>query len=187
MKSPGLLSLLIGFIILLTFFGSDTRAQVSTISPSPMPKVENQVSSYELFWPISAGQVVGDQFYSIKLLKENLRELFIFSDSNKVEYNQTLSEKRTVEAEKLLVVKKDYQNAKKTLDQAQIKREKALDSINKSKKQGRNILDANARLIKSLKNQQSLLNYISTQVPEDQKNNVAESVSKIDIILDSLN
>lgn len=61
-----------------------------------------EVSSYELFWPISAGRVMGDPLYFVKTLKENIQGLIIFGAPKKAEYAVLLSTKRLVEAEKLI-------------------------------------------------------------------------------------
>lgn len=60
------------------------------------------VSSYELFWPISAGKVMGDPLYFVKALKENIKGLVTIGAPKKAEYAVLLSTKRLVEAEKLI-------------------------------------------------------------------------------------
>lgn len=151
-------------------------------SPSPSPTVV-PVDSYKLFWPITAGKVMGDSMYFLKTFKENLREMLIFSELKKTEYNMTLSEKRTVEAEKLFMVVKDFKNGKASLDAAQVKREKAVNLLGQAKDKGRNITDVKNRLVSSFERQRDLLNYISPQVPEEQKAVLSENASKLDFLL----
>lgn len=165
-----------------------TAGALSYADPSPTPDSSQtkSINSFELFWPISAGLVEGDKLYVLKTFKENLREVFIFNNLKKAEYNMTLSEKRTVEAEKLLINIKDYQNAKKTLLTAKLNREKVQSLLKKAKEQGKNVIDQKNRMISSFENQIILLNYIATQVPEDQKSAISENVSSLRIILESI-
>lgn len=155
------------------------------VSPSPSPTI-TPFDSYKLFWPISAGKVMGDSLYFLKSLKENLREIFIFSDFKKADYNITLSEKRVVEGEKLFLANKDYNNGKKTLEAAQQKREKALNLINKAKEKGRYVVDLQNRMVSSLEHQRALLSYISTQIPTDQQKEISENISQLNSLLAKL-
>lgn len=154
-------------------------------SPSPSPTIA-PVNSYELFWPITAGRVMGESLYFLKSFKEDLRELLIFSELKKADYNITLSEKRTVEAEKLFIARKDYSNAKNSLDVAQLKREKALELIQRVEKKGRDVENSKNRMTRSLENQRALLHYIATQLPEDQKDIVKENVDILNATLAKL-
>lgn len=181
-----------GLIIffLLVLLPSNVLAQKKTNfrpspSPSPSPTITS-VDSYKLFWPISAGRVMGDSFYFLKSFKENLREISIFSDFKKADYNITLSEKRVVEVEKLFLVNKDYVNGKKTLDAVQQRREKALSFINKVKKEGRNVADLQNRMASSLENQRALLNYVAAQVPEEQKQVIENNISSLNSLFVNL-
>lgn len=90
-------------------------------------------NSYELFWPIVAGRTSGDSLYPLKLLKENIRAVLIFSDIKKAEYSLFLSEKRLVEFENLVKVKKDGGNAIKTLDALNKNHMKVIDYLGKAK------------------------------------------------------
>lgn len=66
------------------------------------------VDSYELFWPMVAGKTVADGFvYKLKILKENARGSLIFGATQKADYNVFLASKRLLEAEKLLLEKRD--------------------------------------------------------------------------------
>lgn len=70
--------------------------------------VSATVNSYELFYPMVAGKTVADGFvYKLKILKENIRGSLIFGPTQKANYNVYLATKRLLEAEKLLVEKKD--------------------------------------------------------------------------------
>ena len=179
--SFGLLMFVV-FLLLPTSVSAQKKAVVS-LSPSPTTA---PVDSYKLFWPVTAGKVMGDSMYFLKTLKENLRETFIFSDIKKADYNMTLSEKRTVEAEKLFLDKKDHSNGKSSLEAAQAKREKAVSLLEKAQKDGRNIIDGWNRMISSFGRQLTLITYLSSQVPDEQKAVLSESASKLNSILSSL-
>ena len=143
------------------------------------------INSFELFWPISAGVVSGEQLYNFKILKEDIREIFIFSNLKKAEYNITLSEKRVLEVEKLFIDKKDYTNGKKTLDIANQKREKSLSLL---KKDGENNYsgELKTKIVKSFANQKDLLTYIMLQVSDDQKGTLRDSINQLGLLLESL-
>lgn len=173
-------------LFFLTLFVSDSVAQSEELSPTPTPATNLSVNSYELFWPISAGRVMGDQLYSLKLFKEGLREAFIFNDSKKAEYNVSLSTKRVVEAEKLYMANKDYENGKLSLDAGQRKREKARDLLKQTEAKGKNVTDLKNSMISVFERQGALLNYMSTQVPAGQKKAVDDNVSQLNSVIATL-
>lgn len=155
-----------------------------TSQPAPTPTVM-PVKSYELFWPIAPGKVMGDSLYSLKSFKEAVRESLIFGDVKKSEYNIILSEKRTIEAEYLFIIRKDYTNAVRTLSVAQQKREKARDLYIKAKVQ-KTTGDLQNKLILSLEKQKSLLTYLTTQVSEDQKQTIENNITGLKEVLMSI-
>ena len=73
-------------------------------------------SSYELFYPIVAGKVPGDSWYSLKMLREKFVALLLFDNDKKIDYHTSLSKKRLVEGEKLIVEKKNYALGIKSLE-----------------------------------------------------------------------
>lgn len=161
-----------------------TSVATPTSQPAPTPTVM-PVKSYELFWPIAPGKVMGDSLYSLKSFKEAVRESLIFGDVKKSEYNIILSEKRTIEAEYLFIIRKDYTNAVKTLSVAQQKREKARDLYIKAKVQ-KTTGDLQNKLILSLEKQKSLLTYLTTQVSEDQKKTIENNITGLKEVLMSI-
>lgn len=175
--------ILLAALFLVVFnlnFAKIAAAQDMVASPSA-----SNVNSYELFFPITAGKVAGNSLYFLKLLKENLREMLIFSDLKKSEYNITLSEKRIVESEKLLLDKKDYENGPKTLETAAKKWQQALNYLNSAKEQeGYN--NVRAKFNSSLEKQRLLLQYIMIQVPPEQKTILNETVNKLNSIFSQL-
>lgn len=101
-----------GFVLgLVLIFGviAPTFAQNATTN--------EEINSFELFWPIVAGRTIDDPLYPLKSLKEKIRGWFIFGKPQKAEYAITLATKRVVEAEKLLGDGKK-ELAEKTLDKA---------------------------------------------------------------------
>src|SRR3989344_5178852 len=75
-------------------------------------------SSYELFYPIVAGKIPGDSWYSLKMFREKVVGLLLFDNNKKIEYRTSLSKKRLVEGEKLIVEKKNYSLGIETLENA---------------------------------------------------------------------
>lgn len=161
---------------------ADAPHEESTESAQHVEKV----NSYELFWPIVAGKAMGEPLYFLKSLKESIREFLIFSAFKKAEYNITLSEKRTVEAEKLLMDKKDYENGKKSLAAAQTRREKALTLLKKAEESGQSVADLKNRFVGSLEKQRALLLYIGTQVPDEQREVIETNVDSLNSVLAQL-
>lgn len=170
------------FLFLLLVFNPSLLLAQTGAAASPAPIT---VNSFELFWPIAPGKVMGEAFYPLKTLKEKLRGMLIFDDFKKSDYNLTLSEKRVVEAEKLLVELKDYDNGKKTLDKATEARQLAVDFLEKSK-DSPDAGNLKGRIISSLEKQRALLNYIITLLPEDRKSIVNENISSINELLAKL-
>lgn len=144
------------------------------VTPTPLPQPSpTPVNSYVLFWPITAGRVMGDPLYTVKSFKENIRGMFIFGGQNKALYNLTLSEKRLVEAEYLYTVKNDYINAKKSLEASKDRLNTAVETFKNNEKTGTTD-QLKINLIKSVKNQQSLVFQLISKVPQDQKSTLEE-------------
>lgn len=89
-----------------------------TLAPTPTSGLKKTVTieeltvdwekktSYELFWPLTAGKIPGDKFYNLKVWRDNLMG-YLFSDPvKKSEYLKQLANKRLLEAEKLLEIKR---------------------------------------------------------------------------------
>lgn len=147
---------------------------------------QTTLDTYTLFWPVFAGKVMGESLYSLKLFKESVGEFFSFGDIKKTEYNITLSEKRAVEAEKLLLVKKDYENGKKTLEAARQKREKILNLLKQAESNNRKVEPLKGKIVTSLNNQLKLFNFLETKVPEDQKQLFRDAIDHINSLLSQI-
>lgn len=154
---------------------SPTPLEVATPSATPA-----QVDSFELFWPVVAGRTRGEAFYFLKTFKEKLREMLLFSSFKKADYNITLSVKRTVEAEKLLLEKSDISNAQATLEDAQSHRDRAYDYINQAKSDGKKIDDLVNALDNSLEKQELvLLSVKSKSDNQEAKSILDDNVNKL--------
>lgn len=147
-------------------------------SPSPSPITQNQ-SSYVLFWPIVAGKVAGEPFYFLKTLKEDITEKFIFSDIRKSDHHLFLSKKRLVETEKLLLEKKDYQNAKATAQKMVREFETAITIANSAKGKGKKVQDLYNALSKDGETEAGFLEGLAKQIPEEQRSPFIETVDKM--------
>lgn len=110
MNRIGLIFILIVGIFLVSF--KISLAQVSLATPAP-----KEITSFELFWPITAGKTIEDPLYTLKTMKENVRGFFIFGKAEKADYHVFLATKRIVEAEKLINEGKK-EPAVKTLEKA---------------------------------------------------------------------
>lgn len=86
--------LLVLIFFLLSLVLSPAYAQETKKDPE-------SVNSFELFWPLVAGKVKGDKFYSLKTFKENARGFLIFGKPQKADYSLFIATKRILEVEKL--------------------------------------------------------------------------------------
>lgn len=78
-------------------------------TPTPTPTEEydfTKMTTYEMFWPIVAGKIPGDRFYSLKLWRDKMVGFLFFSKIKKSEYLKQQANKRLVEAEKLLEIQR---------------------------------------------------------------------------------
>lgn len=176
-------SLLVSLVLVFTSV-SFVFAKTPMASPSPSPMAT--VDSFDLFWPVVAGKVSGESLYELKLFKETLREALIFSDYRKADFNITLSVKRTVEAEKLYLNDKKYDQARKTLLKAQEKRQKAYDLIMKASEKGQNVVDLKNTLKSSLEKQTQLMTYVLTQVPDSEKESINSDLKSMQELLSKI-
>lgn len=141
------------------FFLYNPPVGATTLTPTPAA----EVNSFELFWPISAGKTMASKIYTLKLWKENLRDLFIFSKVRKADYLTFLSVKRLVEAEALLA---DGKNdlANKTLDLAIVKLNKVESSVALAKGD-EGFKNVSAVISARLENMAKLANWLKTKYP----------------------
>lgn len=144
------------FLALLLFFGTVT-VPFAKAAKSEMPEVEalaatpQPVNSFEFFWPLVAGKTMADKTYFIKILKEEIREFFIFGKAQKADHQVFRATKRVLEAEKLFGMGKG-DLAIKTLDKATILLAKAKENWARAKEGGSGLDTTKANLGKELNN-----------------------------------
>lgn len=102
--------LAISLLIIISFAFSAVIFPVKSATsekPTSTPTLEedydfSSMTTYELFWPITAGKVPGDRFYNLKIWRDKLTGYLFFSPVKKSEYLKQLANKRLLEAEKLV-------------------------------------------------------------------------------------
>ncbi|MFC1625142.1 DUF5667 domain-containing protein [Patescibacteria group bacterium] len=140
------------------------------------------VNSYEMFWPIVAGKVQGDSLYGLKLFKEKVREILIFSNFKKADYNITISEKRIVEAEKLINESR-FEDAEKTLNRLNSSLSKVVNNIDLAEKSGIPVESLEERFNSSLERQSALLSFLEMKLPEENKEILSSITNQINNLL----
>lgn len=171
-----ILSFFISIIFVINFLAFPLN--IFAQDPESSPETVETVDVYAVFWPIVPGKTVNDSMFWVKQLKESFGGMFSFGNINKSENQITISEKRLVEANKLFE-DKDYPNALKTLDMNKANRDSALDFLKKAKDEKRDVDELKSRLVSSLENQQLVLKYLETKVPNDQKSKLAEIIKDL--------
>ena len=96
---------------------SSVKTQETTATSKTSATPSSEISSYILFWPLTAGKTEGDSLYFLKMAKEQITGWFIFGNMKKADYALYLGSKRVLEAEKLLKAGKN-DLALKTLEKA---------------------------------------------------------------------
>lgn len=86
--------------LVLSFLTFLSLVPFSVYAQETKNELEN-INSFELFWPLVAGKVKGDKFYSLKIFKENARGFLIFGKPQKADYSLFIATKRILEVEKL--------------------------------------------------------------------------------------
>ena len=169
-------------------------AQGESATNDPMPAASdvettqegmNQTSSgsvdvASLFWPIVPGTTVADGTFFLKQLKESFTGMMKFNDIEKAKYNVELSEKRIVEANKLIEAK-DHANALKSLEMSEDKREEAINLKKKALEAKQDALELINRMVPSFEKQKQVLTFFSLAMPADQKTAVDAQLKNIDL------
>ncbi len=149
-------------------------------------KTATPPSSYELFFPITPGKVLGDPLYPLKQFKESIRELITFGKTNKAEYSLTLSEKRLIEGE-YLYNNKGYSNALKTMSNAQNRRKNAVSLYEELSREDNETADLlKIKIIESLDKQLIVLNSIKISVPSAQQKDIQINIDSVKDLLKQL-
>lgn len=174
----------------LTFAQDDpTTTQTESLTDdNQTPETEeglNQMTSgsvdvASIFWPIVPGTTVADGTFFLKQIKEALTGMMKFGNINKANYYTELSEKRIVEANKL-IEDKDYPNALKSLKMSEDMRKNAIASKKKAVEAKEDTLELINRMVASFEKQMQVLQFFSLAVPADQKAEVDEDIKNIEL------
>lgn len=135
--------------------------------------------SYGLFWPLTAGKTMEDPLYFFKRWKEDFGGLFIFDNARKADYEVMLSTKRILEAEKLLMEKKEASVAK-TLDNAATQLIYARGKFSKAPRSGDDFQRARINIYNQLSNIKGFMPKLSEVSKED----LQSTNSKIQDVVD---
>lgn len=118
-------------LVAILFFPLTVLGKGVSPTPTPTPEIEEEeydfesMTTYEMFWPIVAGKVPGDRFYTLKLWRDKLGIFLFFDALKKSEYLKQLANKRLLESEKLVEIKR-FSFLSKTLEQSYEKLNKGL-------------------------------------------------------------
>lgn len=142
-------------------------------------------TSFELFWPLSAGRTVDDPLYPLKILKESIRGFFIFGNVPKTEYSLTLGTKRMLEVEQLI---KNHKNdaASKTLQAASSQFDGALKSEQAAIQSQEQFGDSKKTISDRLTNLEIFLKQLISSDNGQFKNQLEDNLSKVKAIHDKL-
>ena len=121
----------------------------------------SQKTTFEAFWPLTAGRTMGDPLYSLKIFKENLRGFLVFGSPQKADYAVFIGTKRVLEADKLISDgNKDL--ADKTLEKAAEQFDIAARNINDAKPNKRSLGNVEYTIKPRLENLIILMSNIQT-------------------------
>lgn len=157
-------------------------SSVSAKGATPEEKYTfGSMTTYELFWPIVAGKVPGDKFYSLKLWRDKLASFFFFDRVKKSEYLKQLANKRLVEAEKLIEIKR-YSLVSQTLEESNKNLEEGL-SLLFSAEETPQTFWLKDEYRKDLKKHFIVLERMKEKVEESQKSTIEDFVKKLDSLI----
>lgn len=137
-----------------------------------------KVDVYGLFWPIVPGTTLADSTFFLKQIKESLLGMMKFGNVAQAENKMAISEKRLVEAAKL-VEDKDFGNAVKSIELSSQARVKALELKKKAVEEKADTVELVNKLVKSFENQQKALIYLESQMNGDEKAKMDEILKQM--------
>ncbi len=165
------------FFLFLVFVLCVTSISLAKTNIAPESKTGAVVNSYELFWPIVPGRVMGDKLYSLKFLKEKLRESIIFSSFKKADYLIVISEKRLVESE-FLYKNGNIKAGSETLSIAVKTWLRIRDLISQTKSSGTDVVNLQTRFANSLEKQSLVLEDLLIKLQDKQVDEIKTSLDK---------
>ena len=157
---------LVTFLVFL-FSAHLVFAQNPSVTSSPK-------TTFEAFWPMTAGKTVDDSLYFLKIWKETLRGIIVFGNPQKAEYAVYLGTKRILEADKLFNDGKK-ELADKTLD-------KALEQFNIAEKNISVVKTSNRTLgpnIATMKPRLDNLLILLPSIPSDKMGELLQKVKNL--------
>lgn len=185
MKRFLVISLLI--IISFAFLAVISPVKSATLEkPTPTPTLEedydfSSMTTYELFWPITAGKVPGDKFYNLKVWRDKLMGYLFFNPVKKSEYLKQLANKRLLEAEKLVELDRQ-QFLQETLEKS-IKYMKDGLEILSSAEQTSESAWLEDEYAKDLKKHLIVLGRMEEKAKESQKSIIEDNIKNIDKLI----
>jgi len=153
-------------------------------TPTPTKEVEydfSKMTTYEMFWPVVAGKVPGDRFYSLKVWRDNFLGYLYVSPLKKSEYFKQLANKRLLEAEKLLEIGRTSYFSQ-TLQQSSDYLEKGLNLLF-SAPESQSQFWLRGEYEKDLQKHLVVLERMKEKGEENQKAVVEESIGKINNLI----
>ena len=150
-----------------TLTATPTQKMVKEATSSMSKGTEADVSSYELFYPIVAGMVQGDFWYFLKNFREGFAEKVTFGEVKKSEYHLVLSKKRLVEAEKLLLVKKDQKKAEQSLQGSVDEIKLSLELAQTAQSKGKRVRDLYNMISQDASKEVLFLGIMKNRVSQD--------------------
>jgi len=149
-------------------------------------EITENTSSYDLFWPVVAGKVPGDTLYFLKGLKEKISELVIFSDIRKSDFNLTLSKKRLVETEKLLLERQDYDRAEKHIALSLQKLERAISLYNNATERGQQTNDLKNAIQALGERESKFLEVLAGKIPEEKRQTFMNTAQEMKNVVENI-
>lgn len=182
--------LLIIFCLIGLFLScSSVFAKGATPTPTPTSTVTVKeeytfasMTTYEMFWPIVAGKIPGDRFYDLKALRDKLAGYLFFSKVKKSEYLKQLANKRLVEAEKLIEIKR-YSLVPQTLEDSSKNLEEGL-SLLFSAEETPQTFWLKDEYRKDFKKHVIVLERMKDKVTEEQKSLIEKSLESINGLIE---
>lgn len=160
---------------------NDSMPAASDMTQEEMNNMSSgSVDVASIFWPIVPGTTVADGTFFFKQMKEAFTAMMKFNSIDKARYYVELSEKRIVEANKL-IEDKDYSNALKSLKMSEDQRKTAIDLKRKAAENKEDVLELVNAMVSSFEKQKQVLQFFSVSMPADQKGQVDEDIKNIDL------
>lgn len=179
MNMTGKILFILGFFLFLV-----TASFPRTILAEEKQYDFKSMTTYEMFWPVVPGQIPGDKFYNLKVWRDKAIGFLFFSGLKKAEYFKQIANKRLVESERLLEMKRiNYfpQTLKNSLENL----EKGLHLLSSAApSQPQQWLEE--EYLKDLQKYLVVLERMKEKAGGDQKQLIEESTQKVKSSLDSL-